>query len=221
MDTTRYTAALRQRFTDTELAALADEPDDPRCLDEHDARELYREIALAAHQRQTPAAFTHARADMPQVTAWADAYTTGRLGPRHSLLLLGTTGTGKTHQAYGALRRIAETGVPNASWAGGAVSQLLADLRPSGTNPDATFRQLTTARLLLLDDIGAEKPSQWTEETLLRLTDHRYAHRLPVIVTGNGAWQDIADAIGDRTASRLAGMCTLVEFKGEDRRWKP
>jgi DNA replication protein DnaC len=210
---------LRKRFPDLDLttAGTTPEPAEMRMtMDEQS--EWFRDRAVAAHERRVPPLFASARATVPDVTAWADAFATGTLGRHHSLLLLGLTGTGKTHQAYGALRRIAESGIRYATWCGGTVPQLLAELRPSGGDPDAAFERLATAPVLLLDDIGSEKSSPWTEEIGLRLIDTRYSQRRPIIVTGNGSWADLSTTIGDRLSSRLVEMCNLVEFKGADRR---
>jgi DNA replication protein DnaC len=183
--------------------------------------EFFRDRAVDWHERHVPPLFAAAKATAPGVTAWADAYAKGELGRHHSVLLLGSTGVGKTHQAYGALRHIAEAGAPRAAWVGGPVAELLAQLRPHGSgDPEAAYARVATAAVLLIDDIGSEKSSPWTEEIGLRLIDHRYAHRLPVIVTGNGSWDDVAASLGGRMASRLAEMCNLIEFKGADRRWQ-
>ncbi|HTI77208.1 MAG TPA: ATP-binding protein, partial [Mycobacterium sp.] len=141
----------------------------------------------------------------------------GTAGRHHSLMLLGPTGTGKTFEAYGALRRIAEAGIRNPFWLGGPVPQLLATLRPGG---NGDFDKCANAPVLLLDDIGAERTSPWTEETALRLFNHRYENGLPILVTGNGGWEDILAYLGDRMASRLVEMCNLVEMRGRDRRWQ-
>ena len=76
--------------------------------------------------------------------------------------------------------------------------------------------------LLALDDLGAERPTEWAVETLTRLIDARTTRGLPTIVTSNlklselrSAWGGIS---GARVASRLAGACERIEFTGPDRR---
>jgi DNA replication protein DnaC len=190
-------------------------------MTQEEQTEFFRDRALTWHDQHVPPLFAAASATAPGVIAWADAYPAGGDGPKHSLLLLGPTGVGKTYEAYGALRRIAEAGPRYAAWRGGSVPQLLAQLRPGGSDdPDQVYARIANASILLVDDIGAEKSTPWTEEIGLRLIDHRYINRLPVIVTGNGSWREISTAIGDRIASRLVEMCQLIEFKGADRRWK-
>ena len=208
---------LRRRFPNADFATLAATAGAASTATPDERIEFFRTRAIDWHNGHVRATFANARASVPQVIAWADAFAAGTAGRHHSLMLLGNTGTGKTWQAYGALRRIAEAGIRNACWLGGTVPQLLADLRPDG---NADFDKCANAPVLLLDDIGSERTSPWTAETALRLFSHRYENALPIIVTGNGSWDDIAAYLGDRMTSRLAEMCNLVEMRGQDRRWQ-
>jgi DNA replication protein DnaC len=178
--------------------------------------ELWRERALRRHERLAPEAFTDARlgADAPrQAREWVDSYVAGSLGDRCSLMLSGRVGRGKTHLAYGALRAIAEAGCRDAAWAGGTVAQIFTRLRPnSGEHRAAVIRELTTIPILLLDDLGAVKDSEWTEEAILDLIDARISRLAPMIVTTNATPKELRAAIGDRALSRLAGMCRQFEF---------
>ncbi len=72
--------------------------------------------------------------------------------------------------------------------------------------------------LLLVDDLGAAKTSEWTEELTYRLVNHRYEHLLPTVFTTNLTIRDLRDALGDRIASRLAQMTERVTLTGADRR---
>jgi DNA replication protein DnaC len=136
-----------------------------------------------------------------------------------SLLLLGQTGVGKTYEAYGAARALAVSGV-YAQWAVTTAADLYAALRPRfGVDSEAEFRKYRDARLLLVDDLGAErKPTEFTEEINFRLINHRYEHHLPTLMTSNVEPKDLAARLGDRVISRLAEMCERVAIKGNDRR---
>jgi DNA replication protein DnaC len=70
----------------------------------------------------------------------------------------------------------------------------------------------------VLDDLGAEKPSEWTCEKLLELVDERYVQARPTIVTSNLPPNKLSTHVGERVASRLAEMCTVVPVVGQDRR---
>jgi DNA replication protein DnaC len=138
-----------------------------------------------------------------------------------SLLLLGPTGTGKTHIAYAALRLLCET-PRRTDWKAISAAALLGDLRPApGRDTEAVLASYTSASLLLLDDLGAAKSSEWVEEVLYRLIDARYNACLPSIFATNVSTPDeLTGRLGERTASRLVEMCRghLITLKGADRR---
>jgi len=179
-----------------------------------------------------PFTFRDAIADSPDVLAWVQELVTQarteqaeRGNPLatvihgRSLLLLGPTGAGKTHQAYGAIRELAITGVA-ARWISTTTADLYAALRPRhGIDSEAEFRQYRDARILLIDDLGADrKPTDFTEEVNFRLINHRYEHHLPTLITSNLLPKEIAERLGDRVTSRLIEMCQRVVFAGPDRR---
>jgi DNA replication protein DnaC len=97
------------------------------------------------------------------------------------------------------------------------LTDLLDNLRP-GDAAVLTIRDCQKAALLVIDDIGAEKPSEWTQERIYSVIDHRYANCMPLIVTSNLPPSKLADQIGERAASRLAEMCQVVAMTGTDRR---
>jgi DNA replication protein DnaC len=136
-----------------------------------------------------------------------------------SLLLLGLTGTGKTHQAYAAIRELAVTGVA-ATWAVTTAADLYAGLRPRhGIDSEAEFRRYRDASILLVDDLGAErKPTEFTEEINFRLINWRYERQLPTLITSNLLPKEISARLGDRVTSRLIEMCQRIVIEGPDRR---
>lgn len=164
------------------------------------------------------------------VTEWA-----GRGEKAQGLYLTGQVGTGKTHAAWMAAAAWCQvTGTrphgeepPTMDWGAHGrtapnviftrLTDLLDDLRP-GDAAVLTIRDCQKAALLVIDDIGAEKPSEWTQERVYSVIDHRYAHCLPLIVTSNLPPKGLAAQAGDRAASRLAEMCEVVAMTGTDRR---
>lgn len=163
------------------------------------------------------------------VAAWA---ALGR--EAQGLYLTGQVGTGKTHTAWMAVAAwCAAAGVQpyNGYWAEGyegggwrgpnivftRMTDLLDDLRP-GDDSRLRIRDCQRADLLAIDDLGAEKASEWTQERFYSIIDHRYANCLPLIVTSNLPASKLAAQTGERAASRLAEMCTVVPLTGADRR---
>lgn len=180
--------------------------------------EFNRQRALRCIDLWTPAVFRTARADHPEVVAWAQRYIAD---PRTagSLVLLGRVGSGKTHQAYGAMRLIAESGRPPIAWRAVGAADLYAQLRGRfGTEAQEAFAFYADKQVLLLDDLGAAKDTPFTEEVTYRLINHRYEAGLPLIVTSNLAPKALSEGLGERTASRLSGMAVKVVIGGDDRR---
>lgn len=166
----------------------------------------------------TPDRFRHAIASHPQVTDWVTRYL---LDPAVAgdLVLVGGTGSGKTHQAYGALAAIGNSGQPLVRWVAESVPDLQARMLPSsGVNLETEFNRVANAPLLLLDEIGANKGSDWADAITFRLVDRRYNRCLPTIYTTNIPLNELKLALGDRVNSRLAQTATKVKLNDGDRR---
>ncbi|MGQ9888232.1 MAG: ATP-binding protein [Aggregatilineales bacterium] len=133
------------------------------------------------------------------------AYKTARRyaeRPDGWLLLTGGYGCGKTHLA-------AAVGNARLDWGDHVLfvtaPDLLDHLRSTfGPNSevayDQMFDRIRGAQLLIIDDLGAENPSQWAQEKLFQLLNHRYSYRLPTVITTNVE----LDALDARIRSRLA-----------------
>jgi DNA replication protein DnaC len=183
--------------------------------------QFHREAAERYHLKNTPQLFAQAIADHPQVQDWAAHYLRNGIGSPW-LLLLGDVGTGKTHQAYGALRYLAVSGWPTIQWRATTATALYARLRPGAENEFETeFATWATCPLLLLDDLGATRKTDFIEETTLRLVDDRHTAGLPMIVTSNLLPEEFAARFGKRTASRLRQACQVIDMGIKDRRRAP
>lgn len=84
---------------------------------------------------------------------------------------------------------------------------------------DDIHEQLLRVPLLVLDDLGAHRGTEWAEERLFALIDARYRDGLPLVVTSNVSLLEVAP----RVRSRLADVqvSTVVRFTGPDRRTAP
>jgi DNA replication protein DnaC len=151
---------------------------------------------------------------------------------RPGLLLIGEPGTGKTHIAVAALRRILEKGFECLF----CDYQNLLDRIRSGYDPTSNssdreaYRDALDTEVLLLDDLGAHRVTDWVEDTITSIITSRCNHRKPLIATtnlpdadaGNAVYEKTAigtqyrttlrDRIGDRARSRLFEMCTVVRM---------
>ncbi|GAA3162223.1 MULTISPECIES: ATP-binding protein [Streptomyces] len=204
------------------IAELSDEvaPGDPTW--HRDARAA---AALSRWEAATPPRFRDAEATIPDVIAWADAALSDP-SSAGALLLTGPTGTGKTYQGYGALRRVAAGGPAQYEVVALNSADMYGGLRPTrevGAS-ERELRRLSQVPFLFLDDLGTSKVSEWTEEVTYRLINYRYNHVLPTVITSNlpardDTGPDLSDFVGARVASRLAEMVTtLVPVIGADRR---
>lgn len=162
-----------------------------------------------------PARFRDAITEHPLVLGWIDQ---ALLGGHRWLRLEGPTGTGKTHQAYAALRMILAAGELNS--AGGAEAEIVGGIRRLWPSLEAEERLDLYANVdvLLIDDLGASKASEWTEEVLYRLLNRRYEAMLPCLITSNLPTDLLRVHVGDRVASRISEAADVVVLDGPDRR---
>lgn len=201
-------------------AVLAADEADPHWLAE------LRDTA-AEQERRIPARFADAVITQPQVADWVRALidvvrqerrTVPRIVTGPSLLLVGGTGSGKTHQAYGAIRAIGRSGA-GCAWLVTTAADLYGALRPRPrVDSEDEFDRFARMGLLVLDDLGAAKGTEWNEEINYRLINYRYERRLPTIVTTNVLPKNLQTALGERVASRLVEMADRVVIAGPDRR---
>ncbi|WP_073951547.1 ATP-binding protein [Streptomyces kebangsaanensis] len=197
-------------------------PDEPGHPEYHRRQRIT--VALSRWETATPYRYQQATATHPQVTAWADRVVAD---PRTAgiLLLTGPFGTGKTHQAYGALHRIAQAGVKRFEMVAMTSPDMYGLLRPGGSEHgvEHEIKRLGKIPLLLIDDLGTEKISEFTEEATYRLLNERYNECRPLIITTNlparaDGQVDLVDKLGERIVSRLAQIATIVPIEGADRR---
>jgi DNA replication protein DnaC len=145
-----------------------------------------------------------------------------RLAEGRGLWLFGDTGTGKTTLAMLISKAALEAGHSVAIY---SLPKLLARIRrtydsePSGDSYLSFFERLTSVDLLHIDDLGAEKRSDWVLEQLYSLVNERYEARRSMIITTNLPHPELEEQIGGRTISRLTQMCDEVEVRGSDRRY--
>jgi len=147
------------------------------------------------------------------------------------LMLIGPPGIGKTHIAVAVLRDVVRrTGARGMYY---DTRALLKDIR-STYNPVThtaemdVIRPVMDAELLVLDDLGAERLTDWVEETMSLIVNTRYNERRPTIFTSN--YEDVPDEgelnsllvrVGFRLHSRLREMCEFLEYDGPDYRNLP
>jgi len=158
------------------------------------------------------------------------------------LLLVGGIGTGKTHLAVGILKELIATRGSACLFCD--YRELLKQIQNSyNDSVQATelqvLRPVFEADILLLDELGAVKPSEWVWDTVSLILNTRYNDNRTTIITTNFADEPAAgvarslsparaaareetlgDRIGERMRSRLHEMCRIVKMDGPDFRQK-
>jgi len=150
---------------------------------------------------------------------------------RNGFFIAGTKGTGKTHIAASIANYLLQRGISVICM---TERDLFGRIKKTYSNSDgidesAVRRLYETVPLLIIDDLGKEKPSEWTISTLYAIIDGRYERAMPIIITTNydekslamrltPAGDDIktAEAITDR----LCEMCKNIIMTGESWRTK-
>ncbi len=161
---------------------------------------------------------------------------------------MGSVGTGKTHLAVAALRELILTKGVHGFYANflELVQQLQMSFDGGGARREEILGPVTEAELLVLDELGAGRLTEWVRDLLYYVINSRYMGKKVTVFTTNyldapqppkgseGAssyspsaqsgtaaerWQEtLGDRISERLRSRLFEMCEVVELRGEDYR---
>lgn len=149
---------------------------------------------------------------------------------RKGLILVGNNGVGKTHLACSIANELIKNGIPIIY---GTLINLLAELKNTydvynNISEMKIIKLYEKVDLLIIDDLGKEKPSEWGLEKLFTIINSRYENNLPVIITTNYNQNSLIDRLSingeietaKSIISRLYEMCYLVKIEDRDHRIK-
>ncbi len=144
------------------------------------------------------------------------------------LVLSGERGTGKTHLAIGIILERLRLGQEGKLGKYVYTPDMLDEIRSGFDSGEARgiLERYKSVPLLVLDDLGTQKTSEWVAETLDRLIDWRYLRRLPMVVTTNLPPDQLPARIGDRLCDRQISLWCVLDGpsyrrQGESYRVKP
>ena len=157
------------------------------------------------------------------VREWVDALD-DNLAAGRGLWLMGDVGTGKTSLAMLVSKSAIESGRSVAIY---SLPRLLGRIRRTydADTGEQTYEdfieRLTNVDLLHIDDLGAEKSSEWVLEQLYAIVDSRYEQERSMVVTTNLDQPALEEQIGARTVSRLVEICgDPLPLFGDDLRYR-
>ena len=149
---------------------------------------------------------------------------------RKGLILVGNNGVGKTNLACSIANELIKNGIPIIY---GTLINLLAELKNT-YDVDNNISEMEIIKLyekvdlLIIDDLGKEKPSEWGLEKLFTIINSRYESNLPVLITTNYDQNSLINRLSingeietaKSIISRLYEMCYLVKIEDRDHRIK-
>jgi DNA replication protein DnaC len=153
------------------------------------------------------------------------------------LVFIGPCGVGKTHLAVAIIQELIRT--KDAACIFYDFRDLIREIQSTFT-PDSVLSEsdvlapVFSSEVLVLDELGAKRPTAWVEETVFTIINHRYNHKKMTLFTTNYPDTDetedrrdsfykkgdesLIDRIGVRLRSRIYEMCKVVEMWGDDYR---
>jgi DNA replication protein DnaC len=145
------------------------------------------------------------------------------------LLFVGSVGVGKTHLAVSILKGLFERGFSCLFYEFGSLLKENQDSYNNNkkTSELAVLDPVLNAEVLVLDELGASKPTDWVKDTMAHIINTRYNEQKATIFTTNypderqnDREETLEDRIGVRLRSRLFEMCKTIEVNGQDYRRK-
>jgi DNA replication protein DnaC len=196
-----------------------------RCRAQQISRRRARSLSAVVPRRYRSVSF-----DTPPVTEIEPRIVVARtrrfasqidhqLDAGRGLWFMGPPGTGKTTLAMLVSKAAFDAGRSVAIYSLPTLLNEIKDTFTAGRSHTDLLRKLTAVDLLHIDDVGAEKSSDWVLEELYSIVNARYEDERSIVITTNILDRDeLREQITPRTVSRLTEMCDELPLNGEDHR---
>lgn len=195
-------------------------------------RKSYEKLLAAARlpRRYVDCQFDNfKKRNMTQTRAYKLSFDIAMQYPQveQGLLFMGSVGIGKTHLAVSVLKLLIEKGVTCLFYEfGSLLKEIQNSYNPvSKTSEFSVLEPIFDAEVLVLDELGASKPTDWVRDTMMHIINTRYNDKKLTLFTTNyldtrrrETEETLEDRIGARLRSRIYEMCQTVIIEGEDYR---
>jgi DNA replication protein DnaC len=198
---------------------------DCRCRPQRLAQARARSLSAVIPRRYRDVAFERAPVTdiEPQVVAATRRYANRideQLSAGRGLWFMGPVGTGKTTLAMLVSKAALKAGRSVAIY---SLPRLLNEIRETAHGAERShvdlLDRLTAVDLLHIDDVGAERTTDWVLEELYSIVNARYEDERSMVITTNILDREaLCEQISERTVSRLTEMCDELPLLGDDRR---
>ncbi len=197
---------------------------DCRCRPQRVAKAKARSLSAVIPRRYADVAFERPpvteiepRAVVSAVRSFVDRIDS-HLDAGRGLWFMGPVGTGKTTLAMLVSKGAIKAGRSVAIYSLPRLLNEIRDTHRSERSHVGLLDRLTAVDLLHIDDVGAERTTDWVLEELYSIVNARYEDERSMVITTNLDYDDLCAQITARTASRLAEMCDQLPLDGVDRR---
>ncbi len=166
------------------------------------------------------------RAKLEEISSKLKKYAEKFEKKNQGIYLLGPVGCGKTHSVYAIAINLIIRGFDVKIY---KLPRLLNSIRSSFSKKETknnfehnitTIEEISNVDVLIIDDIGVERPTEWVLEQLYNIIDTRYENMKTTIFTSNYDLNDLADKTSDRIVSRILEMTDVFSLDGKDKRHK-
>jgi DNA replication protein DnaC len=196
---------------------------DCRCRPQIIAGRKARSLSAVIPKRYRDAAFDrYPVTEMhPQVVATTRRFAAminDHLDAGRGLWFTGDVGTGKTTLAMLVSKAALEAGRSVAIYSLPRLLNEIRDTHRAERSHVALLDRLAAVDLLHIDDVGAERTTDWVLEELYSIVNARYEEQRSMVITTNLGEAALCEQITQRTVSRLTEMCDILPLLGDDRR---